>query len=80
MFETDRRADRARTRAALGRHIHWLMKFRLVWLGSDDDPDGNPPAREGDPLSLPISASGRPSYEHLGTEMVRLEQLPNGRW
>jgi hypothetical protein len=50
------------------------MKFRLVWLGSDDDPDANPPAREEAAV-----VAGKPprgtSYELRGTEMVRCERV-----
>lgn len=54
------------------------MKFRLVWVGSDDDPDANPPANP----EAAVIADGQPggtSYELRGAEMVRSERLNNGR-
>jgi hypothetical protein len=55
-----------------------LMNFRLVWVGSDDEGDGNP--------GTPESAAATPNpgcvgacYEIRGTEMVRREQFGNGR-
>src|SRR5258706_9243947 len=53
------------------------MNFRLVWMGSDDDPPGRQPAAQE------TVAAVRPFppalYEQLGTEMVRCERLANGR-
>src|ERR1700685_4188983 len=57
-------------------HIGASMNFRLVWVGSDDDPDGNPAAHES---AAAVSRSGTTSYGSRGTEMIRWEQLDNGR-
>jgi hypothetical protein len=54
------------------------MKFHLVWVGSDDDPDGNPAAHES-AAAASHQRSGVTSYERRGTEMVRCERLDNGR-
>src|SRR5579862_10028586 len=53
------------------------MNFRLVWVGSDDDSDGDPSAQGSAAASL--LQSGTTSYELRGTEMVRCERLDNGR-
>src|SRR5579862_8462706 len=53
------------------------MNFRLVWVGSDDDSDGDPSAQGSAAASL--LRSGTTSYELRGTEMVRCERLDNGR-
>jgi len=53
------------------------MNFRLVWMGSDDDPDEHPPVREGG-VALPHLPSGTVRYEQRGNEMVRRERLRNG--
>src|ERR1035438_7862355 len=54
------------------------MKFRLVWVGSDDDPDGNPAAQDS-AATVPHRESGTTSYELRGGEMVRCERHDNGR-
>jgi hypothetical protein len=61
----------------LGPTVRSSMNFRLVWMGSDDDPQGAPQA-------LNEAAAGRSSrvllpYALRGTEMVRQERLQNGR-
>jgi len=53
------------------------MNFRLVWMGSDDDSDGNPAAQES-AAAVFLRLSGAISYEVRGTEMVRRERLDNG--
>src|SRR5271155_4540845 len=53
------------------------MNFRLVWVGSDDDSDGDPVAHESTAASQ--RRSGTTSYELRGTEMVRCERLDSGR-
>ena len=50
------------------------MNFRLVWMGPDDEPNAHRPTLS----SVPNRAS-RLRYEQLGTDMVRREQLANGR-
>ena len=52
------------------------MNFRMVWIGSDDDPDGSP-SRDGT-TAIPDRTSGV-GYEQQGTELVRRERLENGR-
>jgi hypothetical protein len=56
-----------------------LMKFRLVWVGSDDDGDGNPVAHESAGGVPHRQSAGATRYALRGTEMVRCEQLANGR-
>ena len=51
-----------------------FMKFRLVWMGPEDDPDASPAARK--PISQ--ASSSRPSFQQRGTEMVRHEKLADG--
>jgi len=51
-----------------------FMKFRLVWMGPEDDPDASPAARK--PISQ--ASSSRPSFQQRGTEMVRHEMLADG--
>src|SRR5260370_35128731 len=51
-----------------------FMKFRLVWMGPEDDPDASPAARK--PISQ--ASSSRPSFQQRGTEMVRHEVLADG--
>ena len=54
------------------------MKFRMVFLGQDEDPAGDLAARE---VSAAMAVTGSPErcYEHKGTDMVRRDQLANGR-
>jgi len=54
------------------------MNFRLVWVGSDDDPPVQQPAapESGDAVRGVRTA---PRYEQAGTEMARCERLTNGR-
>jgi hypothetical protein len=54
------------------------MKFRFV-LQEPDDPDGHPSERK-DATTPPRYASRTRSYEKKGADMVRMEQLQNGRW
>ena len=53
------------------------MKFRLVWVGSDDDAGGQPRLRE-DTATLPDHAP-RSGYEQRDGAMFRRERLQNGR-
>src|SRR5438552_182292 len=55
------------------------MKFRFVLLGPDEGPDGQPPARKG-AAAIPKIPSGALQYAQKGREMVRREQLADGRW
>src|SRR6266568_5071900 len=55
------------------------MKFRWVLLGPDDGPDGPPQVCHG-AAPGPAAPSGAPRYALRGTDMVRREQLQNGRW
>jgi len=52
------------------------MKFRMIFLGADEDPAGLA-AREVD--AVPVTESPARCYEHSGTHMVRRDQLANGR-
>lgn len=54
------------------------MKFRFVWMGPDDDPDGHPRAWESS-AAEPASPCGGLRYEYRGTDIVRREHLGNGR-
>lgn len=51
------------------------MNFRLVWMGPDDESNGHQSARAA---AIP-NRSARLSYEQHGTNIVRKEQLTNGR-
>src|SRR5271170_1762029 len=54
------------------------MNFRLVWVGSDDDPpEQGPTAEKGDAAERPFPSGV--TYERRGNGMVRREQLSNGR-
>jgi hypothetical protein len=54
------------------------MNFRLVWVGSDDDPPEQGSAAEKDDAAVhPLPLGVR--YERRGTGMIRREQLENGR-
>ena len=53
------------------------MNFRLVWVGSDDDPESSQTAHSA--AAVPARRSGSTGYEIRGTEMVRRDQLDNGR-
>jgi hypothetical protein len=53
------------------------MNFRMVWIGSDDDSDGDP-VGDGTP-AIPDGVSAPGGYEQRGTEMIRKERLENGR-
>ena len=52
------------------------MKFRMIFLGADEDPAGLA-AREVD--AVPVTESPARCYEHSGTHMARRDQLANGR-
>jgi hypothetical protein len=52
------------------------MKFRMIWVGSEGEPDHQPSLPQG--TGAPDSLS-RVRYEQRGTEMVRRDELPNGR-
>ena len=54
------------------------MKFRMVWIGSDDDPDETRYTRgriEGPASGIALKTA----YQALKGEMVRSEQRPDGR-
>jgi hypothetical protein len=53
------------------------MNFRLVWMGSDDDPPGRQPSAREQVAAVKF-LSGT-FYEQLGTEMVRCERGATGR-
>ena len=53
------------------------MKFRLVLLGPDEDPDQHPLTKER-PLDGPLRAHKALRYEQRGTDIVRVEQRTNG--
>jgi hypothetical protein len=53
------------------------MKFRMVWLGSEDDSDRQTSLPEGT-VATPAGGGGV-QYAQRGTEMVRQERLGNGR-
>jgi hypothetical protein len=54
------------------------MKFRFVLLDPDESPGGQLPSRNG-AAAIPKSSSGALPYEQKGMEIVRREQLANGR-
>jgi hypothetical protein len=54
------------------------MNFRLVWIGSDDNPPERWPLAEKDITPVRSLKSGV-MYERQGTGIVRREQLANGR-
>jgi hypothetical protein len=56
---------------------YFAMKFRLVWVGSDDGGVGRPRLRE-DNAALADSAP-RSGYEQRNSIMLRRERLQNGR-
>jgi hypothetical protein len=67
---------------AVGERALWAlahMNFRLVWVGSDDDPDENRAAQEIAAALSHRQSGATTSYELRGTEMVRCERLDNGR-
>jgi hypothetical protein len=53
------------------------MNFRLIWMGSDEDPDKHLP-EEVDVSAVRVAPSSV-RYERQGGEMVRRRQLPDGR-
>ena len=53
------------------------MKFRMIWVGSEDEPDQQPAVAEG--TAAASDGRGRTRYEQRGTEMIRREPLGNGR-
>ena len=53
------------------------MKFRLVWVGSDDDGGKQPRAREG--TAALADETPRSSYEQRNGAMLRRERLQSGR-
>src|ERR1700730_14445502 len=53
------------------------MKFRMIWLGPEDDSGRQPVVPEG--TLAAADDRGRVQYEQRGAEMVRREQLGNGR-
>src|SRR5579863_5489282 len=53
------------------------MNFRLVWIGSDEDPGDV--TQSLNPV-IPGSSNGElPRYAHRGTEIIRQEIRPDGR-
>jgi hypothetical protein len=53
------------------------MKFRMIFLGAEQDPDGGTvPELDAD---IPVDESSLRCYEYSGTHMVRRDQLANGR-
>ena len=55
------------------------MNFRLVWVGADDDPDGQQLRAREASTNAGGRASRELSYELRGKRMVRRERLENGR-
>ena len=53
------------------------MNFRLVWVGSDQDPDEHPRVTEAR-VAVPPPPCGTVRYERRGSEMVRRQQLRDG--
>jgi hypothetical protein len=54
------------------------MKFRMVWLGPEDEPQGQSSVPEKTAATLDDRNGVR--YDQRGTEMVRREPLANGRF
>jgi hypothetical protein len=54
------------------------MKFRMVFLGQDEDSAGGLAAQD---IGTAATVTGSPArcYEYSGTDMVRRDQLANGR-
>jgi hypothetical protein len=50
------------------------MKFRMIWLGPDDEPNPKPPNTE----DSPGVGSSRRHYQKQSTGMVRWERFANG--
>jgi hypothetical protein len=55
-----------------------VMNFRLIWVGPDDDSNGQPLTGQSSPVARG-RASRESSYERRGTQMFRRERLENGR-
>ncbi len=55
------------------------MNFRLVWVGSDNEGDGDEAALEERTAESAAGRSGGARYECRGGEMVRWEQRDSGR-
>ena len=54
------------------------MNFRLIWMGSDEDPDKHLPV--GQPsIAAPRIPPSSVQYERQGSALVRRRQLPDGR-
>jgi Domain of unknown function (DUF927) len=53
------------------------MKFRLVWMGSEDDGDKQPQLRRD--IAGTADSTPRPGYEQRDGIMLRRERLQNGR-
>src|SRR5712691_11600491 len=60
-----------------GRGDYPFMKFRMIWLGSEDDSDRHASVPEG--TAAAPEGLGCVRYEQRGTEIVRREQLGNAR-
>jgi len=57
----------------------WIsfMKFRMIWPGPEDEPARDAPVPKG--TAATADDCGRVRYEQRGAEIVRREQLGNGR-
>ena len=55
------------------------MKFRMIWMGSDDDPEGSPPSPKKGAAGALTPPSGKPRYELCGNEMIRWDGRKEGR-
>ncbi len=53
------------------------MKFRMIWVGSEGEPDHQPCVPEG--METALQSLSRVRYEQRATEMVRRDELSNGR-
>lgn len=53
------------------------MKFRMIWLGQEDESVQQPSVPEGTAAAL--DSRSRVRYEQPGAEMVRRDELSNGR-
>src|ERR1019366_5438673 len=67
----------ASPRRLQGRWNCFPMKFRLVWVGSDDDGGGPPRLREK--TAAPADYTPKSTYEQRDGVMLRRERLQNGR-
>jgi hypothetical protein len=78
MFARDLARTSSKRAVDRNTRILWHMNFRLVWVGSDEDPpEQKLLTQKGATRVRPLLA--KVMYERRGTEMVRREQLDNGR-